>query len=231
MKTRLLFLLLLIDCSGLLAQDSTVVVKAGSNVRDVLTTSDVFLFPQYIYSQVYFRDGTKAMALMNYNSLFDQVLFIDPKGDTLALKDEKTIKLITINKDTFYYDEGYVRLVASNGVIKLAEKRIWEVADIRKIGSHDRPANTFSITSYTSLTDRLGKTYDLVLNEDLVFRKKTSYYFGDQYNHFVPASKKNVLSLFPKQQSRLAHYLKENEINFTRREDLQKLVQFIEQHY
>ena len=81
---------------------------------------------------------------------------------------------------------------------KLAEKKIWEVADIRKMGSHNRPSTTFAITSYRTLTDVFGKTHDLVLNEDLVLRKKAHCYYGDMYNHFVLAGKKNLLLFFPK---------------------------------
>lgn len=218
------------DYSTLYAQDSTLVtIKTGSRIRDVLTTTDIFLHPQFISGYVFFRDDTKATALMNYNSLDDQMLFIEPKGDTLALKDEKNIKFITLDKDTFYYDEGYVRLIAGNNFVKLAEKRVWKVADIRKIGSHDRPANTFAVTSLRTLTDGFGRTYDLVLNEDLVLRKKARYYFGDQYNRFVPAGKKNLLLFFPKEQNSLVNYLKENKVNFDKKDDLEKLALFLKE--
>lgn len=231
MKIRLLFLFILMGYSNLWAQDSTLVtIKTGSRITDVLTTTDIFLYPQFISGKVFFKNGTKATAMMNYNSLDDQMLFIDPKGDTLALKDEKTIKFITLYKDTFYYDEGYIRLIASNSAVKLAEKLIWEVADIRKIGSHNRPSTTFAVTSYSTLTDRLGKTHDLILNEDLVLRKKANYYFGDAYNHFVHAGKKKLLMLFPKEQNSLANYLKENKVNFDKKDDLQKIVQFLDQN-
>jgi hypothetical protein len=233
MKIRLLFLFILMDHSGLWAQDSTLVtIKAGSSIRDVLATKDIFLYPQFIRGNVFFRNGTKAIAMMNYNSLNDQTLFINPKGDTLALTEEKTIKFIILDKDTlFYFDEGYIRIIASNSVVKLAEKQTWEVADIRKIGSHDRPSTTFAITSYSTLTDRFGETHDLLLKEDMVLRKKAKYYFGDTYNHFVPAGKKHLLLLFPKEQNSLANYLKENKVNFDRKADLEKVAQFLAQNH
>src|SRR6185295_7078361 len=141
MKTQLLLLFILMGCSSVWAQDSTyITVKAGNSIGNTITTTDKFLNPQFITGNVFFRNGTKAIAMMNYNSLTDQMLFIDPKGDTLAVRDEKTVKFITLDKDTFYYDEGYLRLVASNSAVRLVERRVWEVADIRKIGSHNRPA-------------------------------------------------------------------------------------------
>jgi hypothetical protein len=114
-------------------------------------------------------------------------------------------------------------------VAKLAEKKYWEVADIRKIGSHGRPSTTFAVTSYSTITDRFGRTYDLVLNEDILLRKNTIYYIGDKYNHFVVANKKNLLLLFPKEQSTVTDYLKEQKIDFTKRADLEKLLAFLAQ--
>lgn len=231
MKTCLLFLIMLMSYSNGWTQDSTLIsIRAGNSIKDVLA-KDIFLYPEFISGKVFFRDGTKGMAMMNYNSLTDQMLFIDPHGDSLALQDENTIKFIALDKDTFYFDEGYKRLVANNNIVKVTEKKTWELVDIRKIGSHDRPTTTFAVTSYNSVTDRFGKTHDLLLNEDLVVRKKATYYFGDRFNNFVPANKKNLLALFPKEHSILTNYLKENKVNFDNRNDLEKVAQFVAQNY
>ena len=179
----------------------------------------------------FLRDGSRAGAKFNYTRLYDQMLFIDPKGDTLALANEKTIKFIVVNKDTLYFDEGYVRLIANYGEVKLAEKQIWVVADVRKMGTHDTPKNTVAITSVANLADPGGraKSYDFLLNEDIIIKKETQYYFGDEYNHFVRASKKKLLLLFPKDQLSIENYLKENKVDFDNNGDLEKIAQFLGQ--
>lgn len=232
MKALLSLLFILIGCSDLSAQDSTLVtIKAGNRVKDVLSTSDIYYYPQFTNGKVFLRSGSRAAAKMNYTRLYDQMLFIDPKGDTLALADEKTIKFITIDKDTLYFDEGYVRLVTNYGEVKLAEKQIWVVADVRKIGTHDTPKNTVAITSVSNLEDVSGraKSYDFLLKEDIIIKKETQYYFGDEYNHFVRASKKKLLLLFPKDQLSIENYLKENKVNFDNKDDLEKLAKFLDQ--
>jgi hypothetical protein len=232
MKPLLLLLFILIGCSDLPAQDSTLVtIKAGNKVKDVLTPAEIFSYPQFTNGKVFFKDGTKAVAKMNYTRLTDQMLFIDPKGDTLELADEKTIRFITIDKDTIYYDEGYIRLIANNGVVKLGEKQLWVVADVQKIGTHNTPKSSVAITSLSTYSDEgtRAKSYDLVLNQDLIIRKETLYYLGDSYNRFARAGKKKLLLLFPKEQMSLENYLKENKVNFDKKEDLEKLVQFLGQ--
>ena len=165
MKALLLSLFILIGYSDISAQDSThITIKAGNRIKDVLTPADIFYYPQFTIGKVFFKDGTRAAAKMNYTRLVDQMLFIDNKGDTLALANEKTIKFIAIDQDTFYFDEGYMRLIADNGVVKLAEKQIWVIADVRKIGTHNRSTSTVAITSLGNYNDESGraKSYDLL---------------------------------------------------------------------
>ena len=234
MRSPLLLFFILIGYADLSAQDSTfVTIKTGQSVKDVLTSADIYHYPQFTNGKVFLWDGTKAAGKMNYNRLYGQMLFINPIGDTLALADEKNIKFIVIDKDTFYYDGGYLRLMANGGVVKLTEKQIWVLADIRKIGTHNRPTTTVAVTSFSSYTDGrdAAKSKDLIMNEDVVLRKETQYYFGDKYNLFVPASKKGLLQLFPKEQQEIDNYLKENKVNFNKRDDIEKLYQFLLQFH
>ena len=234
MKPLLALLFILIGHTNLSAQDSTIVIiKAGSKVGDVLTPADINYYPQFATGKILFKDGANVVVDMNYNRLFDQMLFINHKDDTLALADEKNIKLIVIRRDTFYYDQGYMRLVADHGYVKLTEKQIWVVADIRKMGTHNRPSNTFAITSFSQFTDGTdaAKSKDLIFNEEIVLRKETQYYFGDDYNRFVRAGKKKLINLFPKEELAIENYLKEHKVDFDKKEDLEKLSRFLSLGY
>ena len=234
MRSALLLFFILIDYTGLSAQDSTfVTIKTGQSAKDVLTSSEIYHYPQFTYGKVFLRDGTKAAGKMNYNRLYGQMLFINPIGDTLALADEKNIKFIVIDRDTFHYGDGYMRLIANDGVTKLTEKQIWVMADIRKIGTHGRPTTTVAVTSFSTYTNGqdAAKSKDLIMNEDIVLRKETQYYFGDKFNLFVPANKKGLQQLFPKEHQRIDNYLRENKVNFNKKEDIEKLYQFLRQFH
>ena len=231
MKSLLLLFFILMGYTDLLAQDSThVTIKTGDKVGDVLTPADMYYYPQFTKGEVFFRSGTKATAKLNYTRLYDQMLFINSKGDTLALAEEKNIKFIAVNQDTFYYDEGFVRIIADDDFVKLAEKQVWVVVDIRKTGTHNTSTSTNGITSVR--TFRHGNEVarnSLTLNEDIVLRKETQYYIGDEYNHFVRAGKKKIMQLFPKEQRSIENYLKENKVDFNKKDDLEKLYQFLSQ--
>ena len=235
MRSLLLFLFfILIGCIHLSAQDTTLVtVKTGEKITDVLKPSDIYYYPQFVYSKILFKDGKVADPYMNYNRLYDQMLFISEKGDTLALTDEKNIEFIVNDWDVFYYSGGYLRLIADDTVIKLAERKIWTVVDIRKMGTFNTPTNTVAITSvgYLSSGQDAAKSKELIMNAETVIRKETQYYFGDKYNHFVRANKKKLVDLFPKEERKIESYLSENKVNFDKKDDLEKLCKFLLQLY
>lgn len=194
---------------------------------DVLSQADVFYYPQFTSGQVFGRGGSVATARLNYNRLVDEIHFISPKGDTLALDNEKDIKYIAVASDTFYYDGGYVRLLSTGAQVKLALRQVWVIADSKQVGAFNTTNNAVGITSYSSYNEG-GRLYDLVVNEDVVLKKVEQYFLGDPYNHFVAANKKNLLSLFTKEPRRTEAYLRENKIDFAKRKDLDKVVQFLE---
>ena len=223
----LLFLFALFCYTNLVAQKKGLVtVKAGENIMDVLPSSEVFYYPHFTNGQVFLRNGSKSEGKMNYNRLVDEMHFINPNGDTLALANENLIKYIAIGKDTFYYDAGYIRVLSAGNLVKLGVRQTWKITDTRQIGAYNSTNNSLGILSYTSVHNA-GSIYDLIVNEDVILKKVERYYFGDNYYQFVTADKGNLLTLFPKEQQRISLYLKENKTNFNSLPDLEKLVQFL----
>jgi hypothetical protein len=228
MKLQPLFpLLLLCHCNLFAQKNATIIVKAGNTIKESVPTIDLYEYPQFINGTIFFRDGNSSGAAMNYNRFLDEMQFITAKGDTLTLINEKNIRFINIVKDTFFYDQGYIKLINSTVNVKLGIKEMLGIIDKKKIGGYGMSSSTTAIDSYSSYNDGM-QYYNITVMQDLVLAKKAQYYIGDVYNHFVLASKKNVINLFPKQEQAVIRYLKENTIVFNNKEDLEKLVQFLE---
>ena len=223
---KLLPLFVLAFCCSAHAQDSTIILKAGMSINESLSIKNLYEYSQFIYGKVFFKPGDSSSGRLNYNRLLDQMQFIDFKGDTLNIADPGTIKSIRINNDLFYYDEGYVKLIKDSNTIKLAAKQTLRVVNKEKTGAYNMPSSTSAIDSYGSYAID-GKTYKLLPREDIVLKKQTQYYFGDKFNHFILANKKNLLRLYSKQNVSLNAYLKENNVDFTSQEDLEKLLQYL----
>jgi len=220
-------ILLLLNSIALAQTINTITVRAGDSIKNALSFTDKYQYPAFTDGQVYYKDGSVSRGKLDYNFLFDEMHFISRNGDTLAVTNEPLIKYVVIQKDSFYYDKGFLHLIASNGMAKLAKKTLLKELDKQKIGGYDMRSSTSAITNYQSFTAD-NAVYNLHVREDILLAKKASYFFSNRNNEFLAANRKNVLKLFPKNQKEIAAYLKDNGVDFAKEDDLKRLMSFLQ---
>src|SRR5687768_16124685 len=131
---RVLLLFVLGYCCRSHAQDSSILIKAGTSINESVSITVLYEYTRFVYGKVFLKPGDSAVALLNYHRLLDEMHFIDLKGDTLSIANGGTIKLIRINNDVFYFDKVYVKLIKDSNGIKLAAKHTLRVTGKNKIG-------------------------------------------------------------------------------------------------
>jgi len=204
----------------------SITVKTGTSISKSVPDSVLYQYPQFVAGKVHFRNGSTTGAQLNYNRFLDEMQFLNTNGDTLAIAEPETIKLILVGNDSFYYDKGYFFVISNNGPIKLAIKEGFKILDKQKTSAYDMSSSVSSIRNVNSYTTE-GKIYNLAVKEDVVLTRETYYYFGSRYNQFVPATKKNLMEFYPEHRNDISNYIKQNEVRFQHREDLEKLLQFL----
>lgn len=225
---RIQLLIILGYCCSLNAQDSTIIVKAGKSFTESVPITDIYQYAQFTYGKVFFKAGDSTSAKLNYHKFLDAMQFIDLKGDTLKIVNAALIKFIRINNDVFYFDDqdGFVNLIKESNGIKLAAKRTLRMTGRSKIGAYGMESPSNSIATISTLNTQTNN-YNLVPMEDITLSKKTEYYFGDKYNQFALATKKNLSRQFSKNSKELTAYLKDNNIDLNKKEDVEKLLEFL----
>ncbi len=228
MKTVVLALIALVclDFTGL-AQSNAYTVKPGESANKALPADVQYHYPQFTQGTVFFRDGTASNATLDYNLLSGEMQFIAPKGDTMAVSNEATIKYILIDSDTFFYDKTFLKLIDGNATAKLAQKEVLVIGDVKKSGGYGLLSSSSSITTISSINSN-GRVTKLTENKQIILSKKVTYYIGDAYNHFLPTSKKNIIKLFGKKQAAIEQYFKDNKVLFNNEEDLKALIKFLQ---
>ena len=221
MKISLSLLLLLCSCH-LLSQPIPVRIKAGENAAKVLA-KEIYTYPLFTKGIVLHRDGSRSGGLMNYNTLVNEMQFIDSKGDTLALSYPETVRFILIGADSFFYDRNYAQQLASGDALRLLKRATLRVADKQKIGAYDMPTSNASIESYNSFTNGLMR-FAINVREDILMSRETKYFFADSYGSFHPANRRSLLKLLPRRYKEAEKYLKEHSVDFTNQADLIRLV-------
>lgn len=227
MKNLSYFFLFVIINSYVDAQDSTrFIVKAGQTIQEVLKPEVLYRYPQFMPGKVYILNGTVAEAKLNYNRIIEEIQFIDLRGDTLSLADESTIRLITINQDSFYFDNGYLELIQDYAVVKMAIHERIRLADKQKIGAYGQTNTTVSIETTGGYLDSY-KRYNVVANENLILQREKHYYLSAKKGHYFLANKKNVLKEFGEHRKVLQEFLDKNDLNYRKEEDIRKICELI----
>ncbi|HEY1113039.1 MAG TPA: hypothetical protein VGE66_05740 [Chitinophagaceae bacterium] len=229
MRSRLLSLFLLLWGSTLAQEGKVYTVNSIRDNKEELIR-DAYRYSAFRAGVVLFKDGVATKALLNYHRLYDQVVFISPKGETLALLNPETLKYVAIGADTFYVqDRGYLERLTHYAGINLARKDAILLTGYERKGAY----GTYSAT--TSTESKLyhsgdGRTMTkLQVDENAVFKAKSRYFLSDEYHNFFPAVKKNFYTLFKSREKRLKEYLDTHKVNFSRGEDLLQLIAHLQE--
>jgi hypothetical protein len=208
--------------NGMAQKKKSFKINPGERVTEKIPKDEIYSYPEFVSGKVYLINNTYSVAMMNYNSLFGEMQFINGKGDTLSLADEKMIKLIVIDKDTFYYDKGYLKLVLNEGDVKLANKKIITFANRQKLGGFGETSQG-SIETYGVLSSQ-SYLKALVANEIITMVKESVFYIKNDLNNFRVINKKTLTDIYPNNEKDLKIYLKENKVDFSNEEDLRKMI-------
>jgi len=176
---------------------------------------------------VYYKDNTASAARFNLNLVNGEMQFINPLEDTMTVADERTIQYIVIKTDTFYYDKVYVDLIHGNATAKLGKVVAIVPGDIQKVGGYGQASSSSAINTYSYFSSG-GQIARLNQDKVIKLHKRTIYFIGDNFDHFLPVNKKNIYSMFTKQEPAIDNFIKENKIALDKEADLVKLIDFLE---
>ena len=228
MNRILLILAACFNCILISAQSKkTFAVNPGQKIVDAIPVTELYTYPEFTIGNVTLKDNSVATVKLNYNYVFGEMQFIDPKtGDTISLAEEKNIKFVTVVKDTFYFDEGWLEQMDHISPITIAKKKMLQMSNREKLGPMDSPGFA-AIETYMKYTGSQHMR-DLVAKERLTFREHVTYYIGDRFNHFSRATKKGLMKMYGKNEKQLGTWLDENKIDFNNEDDLKKLAVFLQ---
>jgi hypothetical protein len=202
-----------------------IVVKAGDNIAEAMGPNGYFRFPKFTEGILVLKNGSKSRGVFNYNIMNGEMQYIDSKGDTMAIAVPGDIADITIGENTkfIYVNNSFLEIISSTPQAKLA-KKIKVTVENDKKGGYGQSSQTSSQDQYTQFTSDSRVVY---LSYDIALTKRTSYYWLDNKNETQPATKKNALRLVVRDnQAKLETFIEENKINFSKDEDLRKLLTF-----
>ena len=199
-------------------------VNAGEIPDKTLPAEAKYLLPAFKVGTAFFRDGTSATRLLNYNFLLDEMHFINERGDTVAIAEPGLTRVIVLDSMNFYYDKWFVREILKVGDYKLVvRKQMIQIAD-KKRGGYDGATGSAAIDTYGSINTGNGPKSRLQVQRDVLFKEELSYFLADVSNIFLKANKKGFYALFD--EKKISSYMNEHKVNFNHEADIKALFQF-----
>jgi len=222
----LFWITILIFEVGLTQETKSIIINPAKQNEEELTKR-MYLYPTFKVGQAIYRDGNITRSMLNYNYITNQIEFIAPKGDTLELIHGDDFSKIVIESDTFYYyNKCFIQQASHHAVYNVFIKRSLQNNGSEKKGAYDTYSGTSSISSVNTIVDNRMNTIKLATDENIKYIFKDYYYLSGKYDQYYPATKKGAMDLFGKNDKKLKDFLEKNEINFNKKEDLEKLLEF-----
>lgn len=223
-KQFLLCLLFSLVVFPAVAQEDVFTVQPGEKFADAIPDAARYYLPRYEKCQVAMKDGRSGTLLLNYNFLFEEMMFVDAKGDTVSVISPGEFKYFVLGKDTFFFDKMYLRDIGTYGDYRLAVRTYFDVSDVKKQGPLGGTTSVgIDVMRRTDATDNFGPR-ELVAREVTTVKKYRLYFVGNEANGFERATKKNILRLYRKKSEQIRSYINDNHINYNKEEDLVKLL-------
>lgn len=201
-------------------------IKGGSSAWENFF-KEIYLYPDFQKGTVEYKNGRAFAGKLNYNKVLGTIQFIDEKDDTLSMNNEESIKGIKIGDHEFFYisPDCYEEL-KDGGRFKLVKNERIRIADKQKIGGLGISNSTGTIESVDRIDTRM--TYNQIdINEKLLLSKTIKFYLETDDRVLVPASKKNILGMFPNHEEIIKEYIRKNNIDFSREDHLAELTGYL----
>jgi hypothetical protein len=213
--------LLLSEC--LVAQTQKKVVLDDNKVSAEKISPELQqIFPDFRKGSVHYKGMMPINCSLNYNFLMDEILFINEKGEKMALANPEDLSHVLIAGRTFIpSSKGYYEVV-ENGDVSLVYKWICRISKVGKEGalglSTDAPSvyqlNRFSFDA---------KEWKLGVDEEAVVNVEVRPYLKTKSRFIQVRGSKSFLKAFQGKKTLINKYLQQNPVDLKKEADLRRM--------
>jgi len=202
----------------------TIRVKAGDDISKIISPNGIYRFSSFTTGTYLKNNNTGSSAKLNYNLFTGEMQYLNLNGDTMTIANSAEINFIKIQGVVFYYRNGYKEVIADEDSVTLAFESEIKL-EYEKVGLYGQSNSAQDVVNMGSFNTDTN-VFQLTLGQDVVIRKKKSYYLFNKNQSPVIATKKSFLKLFNKNKPAIDKYIEEYKVNFNDPDDLRKLLTF-----
>jgi len=180
-----------------------------------------FVFPAFTKGVVKMKSGDNYSALFNYNMVDEEMIF-NNKGQYMALENINSVDTIIIGARKFVPVQKVFYEVILKGTVSLYIQHKSKYTDQGTATAYGMTSKTNSSESFNSLKGG-NQVRTLDLPDNVVVSPEHIYWanVNDEMKKFT--SERQFLKIFPAKETELKDYIKKNDLDLDKREDLVRL--------
>lgn len=187
-----------------------------------------YLYPDFVKGSVLMKSGVKNDAMLNYNALTEEMIFIKD-GKNLAITKLEGIDTVYIGDTKFtLLKNKFVEILYHNKYDLYAGHK-GSIVDPGKPAAYGGTSQTSSVTMYSSFLSN-GQAYALQLPEGVETKASTDYWLKRDGQLQLFLNLRQLARLFEDKSDQFKKYVKENKVKYENEESLVGLIKFMEQN-
>lgn len=188
------------------------------------------IFPDFMSGRIHYKDNLSVKSQLNYNFLLDEILFINEKGEKMAIANPEELSYVLITDRKFIPSpKGYLEVIES-GEASLVYKWICSISETKKEGvlglSTDAPSvyqlNRFNFDSRERKMD---------VDKEAVAFIEVRPYLKVKSKYFLIKGEETYYKAFKGKYSEIKTYLMQNPVDYKQESDLRRLTKFCNSLY
>jgi len=187
-----------------------------------------YVFPDFTDGSVLMKSGNRLQALLNYNALSEEMIFVD-KDRKLAISREEKEKVDTVyikGRKFFVLDSRFLELLYQSGYELYAEHK----CDVKFPGQPAAYGGTSETSSVTAISGIYsgGVLYELKLPEDFKIKQYLVYWLkkDGKINKFV--NLKQLNKIFRDRKDQIQEYVSSNKTDYVDMESMVRLIRYLD---
>lgn len=205
---------------------------SAADVLKRMPTNAAYVYDDFQPGVVYFKDGSRASATLNYCFLLDEMHFKNKNDEVEALAGPENVALVKIGDDAFFYGgkASFVQMVVYDDDVRLCYRRhtVLENYD-GHIGAYGTGTETVAASRVQSIAFN-PSVVDLNKVRDLKFTVKDDYVLLVNGKLLPIRSGKVFEKAFPKLKKEIKQYLADNKFNSKDPDDVVALMEYCIKH-
>jgi hypothetical protein len=187
-----------------------------------------YLFPEFTQGVVLMKSGIRNKALLDYNSLTEEMIF-ENNGKKLAIGKEELELIDTVyikDRKFFTLNNKFFELVYHSKCDLYAEHKC-SILLPGQPTAYGGTSQTTSITSFSSINSG-GRLYELELPKDYEIKPYTYYWLkkNGELNKFI--NMKQLMKLYNDKKDLFKAYVKKHDVKYDNQDSIVQFIKYLE---